>query len=124
MEKLISQVPINVGQPINAIGNIGNPETGGAPSLFAQIISGTIGIITLIAFIWFIFLLITGAISYMSAGGDKVKLEAARKRITTGLIGVVIVVAGIFIVRFIATLLGLGDILDIEAMITLVSPLP
>ncbi|GMR03309.1 MAG: hypothetical protein BMS9Abin21_142 [Thermodesulfovibrionia bacterium] len=122
MENIIAQVPVNVGQPINAIGNIGNPETGGAPSLFAQIISIIIGLITLIAFIWFIFLLISGAISYMSAGGDKVKIEAARKRITTGLIGVVIVVAGIFIVRLIATLLGLGDILDIEAMINLVSP--
>lgn len=85
---------------------------GSAPTIFNKIISSTIGLMTIIAFIWFLFLLVSGAYSIMSAGGDKQALESAKKRIATGLIGVVVIIAAIFIVSLIGELIGLPDILN------------
>lgn len=90
-------------------------ETGGAeeaPSLFNQLLSVVIGVLTIVASIWFIFLFITGAISYMSAGGDKGKIETATKKMTTGLIGLAIVIAAIFIINFVGWAFGLEFILN------------
>lgn len=109
MNNQIAQVDVG---PLEGIGPLGTPgDPGGASTLFNNIISSAIGLITIIAGIWFIFLLITGAIGIMSAGGDKTALEGARRRITTGLIGLIVVVAGIFLVDLIGGLLGL-DILQ------------
>ena len=104
-----SQIAVGIG-PLEGIGPLGTPG-GQAGSLFDDIISAAIGLITIIAGIWFVFLLISGAIGVMTAGGDKASMETARKRITSGVIGLVIVVAGIFLVELIGGLLGL-DILQ------------
>lgn len=121
MENILAQVETTIGQPINGFGDLGNPG-GNAPSIFARFLSVTIGLITVIAFIWFLILIMTGAIAVMSAGGDKVKLENARSRLTSGFIGVVIVVAGVFILQLIAGFLGLPGILNIEDIVTNLSP--
>ncbi len=120
MHNLIAQVPNPLNGTINGIGPLG--ESSGATSRLAQIISGAIGLITVIAFVYFMFILISGAIGVISAGGDKGKLEDARSRITNGVIGVVIVVAGMFIMDLIARLLGIQGILNIEQMISIIEP--
>jgi len=120
MDKLIAQIPKTLNGTINGIGNIG--QSAGAESRFARIISSAIGLITILAFIFFLFTLITGAIGVITAGGDKGKLEDARGRITTGVVGVGIVISGIFIVDLIARLLGIPDILNIPAMINIIAP--
>lgn len=108
MENLLArEIPLG---GVEGIGPLGTPG-GQAGSLFDNIISSIIGLITIIAGVWFIFLLIAGAIGVMTAGGDKANMETARKRITNGVIGLVIVVAGIFLVELIGKLLGLDDIL-------------
>ena len=81
-----------------------------APLIFNQLIAATIGLVSIIAFIWFLFVLITGALAVISSGGDKQKVAEARGRITTGLIGVVVIIAGVFIADLIGELLGI-DIL-------------
>lgn len=105
---------------ITDIGDVGG--TGSEGARFARILSIMIGLITIIAFVYFMFILISGAIGIMSAGGDKGKLEDARGRITSGVIGVVVVVAGMFIMDLIARLLGIDGILNIEAMLDLIDP--
>ena len=116
----LTQKPVNLPGTINGIGDIGQPA--GAESKFAKLISSAIGLITIIAFIFFAFSLISGAIGIITAGGDKGKLEDARGRITTGVIGVVIVIAGMFIVDLVARILGIPSILNIGAMINLIAP--
>lgn len=107
-----NQIAINIGQ-LEGIGPLGTPGGAeGAADLFDDIISSTIGLITIIAGIWFIFLIISGGIGIMTAGGDKASLEGARRRITTGIIGLAVVVAGIFLVQLIGGLLGFEDILQ------------
>jgi hypothetical protein len=67
---------------------------------------------TIIAAIWFTFNLITGAISIITSGGDKVKVTEARSRITMGLVGLVIIIAAMFIIELIGTLIGFDLVLN------------
>lgn len=87
-----------------------------AVGLFSKIISYAIGIMTIVAFIWFLFLLLIGAIGWMMAGGDKAKTQNAQKQITNGVIGLVIVVTAIFLVRLIGQILGV-EFLDVYTQI-------
>ena len=106
--------------PINGIGTIGNPSDPSAT--LAQIISTGIGLLTVIAAIYFLVQLITGAISIISSAGDKGAYEEARKKITTGVIGLAVTIAGIFIMDVIATLLGIPTILDLVTTIGQIGP--
>jgi len=80
-------------------------------STFNNIISTIISIMTVVAAIWFIFVLISGAIGWISAGGDKASLETAKKKITNGIVGIVVVVAAVFLADILGELIGL-DILN------------
>jgi hypothetical protein len=82
-----------------------------APGTFTTFISSVIGIMTVVAIIWFVFLLISGAIAYMSSGGDKAAIEGARKKIVNGVIGLVLVIIAVFVVSLIGYLLGMPTIL-------------
>jgi ethanolamine utilization microcompartment shell protein EutS len=83
---------------------------------FTDFISSAIGLMTIIAIIWFIFTLFTGAISYITSGGDKGAVESARKRIITGFTGLVITIAAIFVIRLFGYLIGIPDILNILSL--------
>lgn len=112
--KLLAQVPQNIGNSLRGIGPLGlqyqSPTT--APSLFNKVLSTTIGIITMVGAIFFIFQIIAGAIAWMSAGGDKGAIEEARKRITNGVVGLVIVISAVFIAQLIGYLIGFDIILN------------
>jgi len=97
------------------IGPLGNPTDTGIDTL-TKFISSVIGLLTIVAIIWFVFTLITGAIAMITAGSDKQALESARKKITTGLIGLVITIAAIFLIDFIGYLIGIPDILDLPTL--------
>jgi ABC-type transport system involved in multi-copper enzyme maturation permease subunit len=90
----------------------GNPATN-----FELLISRVIGVMTVIAGIWFIFTLLVGAIGWLTAGADKGAVEAARKRISNGLTGLIIVVISIFILSLVGRFLGF-DILGLSNAIT------
>lgn len=83
-----------------------------AGSIFSYFLSRAIGVITIIAFIWFLFTLFTGAVSIIGSGGDKQALENSKKKIFTGLIGVVVVIAGVFIARMIGAFLGIENFMN------------
>ena len=114
MKSLIAQTEIPLGSPFSGIGKLGlEVQTGeGAMSLFTKFISGAVGIMTIIAFIWFVFKFVIGAIGIISAGSNKESLEKARSQITTGIIGVIVVIAAIFIIDLIGNLLGIPDIIN------------
>ncbi len=112
MNKLIAQVGENIGKPLEGIGPLGTGNPSDAPTMFNKILSGAIGLITVIGGLWFIFILFMGAVGLMTAGGDKAKVESSQKKITSGLIGLVVLVAGIFLLDLIGNLLGIGNILN------------
>lgn len=115
MKNLVAQ-EIPLGE-LKGFGPLGNPVDSGV-NTFTKFISSTIGLMTIIAIIWFVFVLITGAISWIGAGGDKAAVESARKRIANGLIGLVVIIAAIFIVDLVGNLIGIPDILNLELLFT------
>lgn len=118
MTHLIAQASQNIGS-LCGIGNLGltGCSYGNAVTILAQLISAIIGFLTIIGALYFMFMLITGAIAIISSGGDKAAYENARRKLSTGVIGFVAVIAGMFIMSLIAILLGLPSILDLGAMI-------
>lgn len=94
------------------LGLEGVPLSSSASIIFAELLSKTIGVLTIVAFLWFTFKLLSGAIAIISSGSDKAKYEEARGNISYGLIGLVIVVAGIFILDLVGAFLDI-DFLDI-----------
>ena len=90
-------------------------------STFDRILSIVIAVITVIAGIWFLFILIIGGLGVISAGDNKNSLEEARKKIITGLIGLVIVIAAIFLAQLIGTIIGL-DILNAGSALQNLTP--
>ena len=111
MKNLIAE---DIGDPLKGFGPLGleAKSPGEAPTVFNTFLSSVIGLLTIIAAIWFIFLFITGAIGYMTAGGDKGKIESSSKRMVNGVIGLIIVIAAIFIINFIGWAFGLQYILN------------
>ena len=115
MHKLLSQQPYPDSPTlIEGFGEYGlqNTNPSQAPIIFNSFLSSIIGLLTVIAGIWFFFVLLTGAIMWIGAGGDKGKVVEARQRITMGLIGIAVVVAALFIADVVGGLLGFPQILD------------
>lgn len=118
MMKLAEDLKLYEGDYLKGFGALGLDTVlaSGAPALFAVFISSTIGLITLIAIIWFIINLITGAVSILTSGGEKNSLENAKKKITSSLIGLLLTIFALFIVNFVGWLLGLPGILGFQEM--------
>lgn len=112
----IPLAPVNVG--FRGYGPLGleNENLYTAPTIFTKVISSIIGVLTVVGAIWFVILFMTGALAYLSSGGDKAKVESARSKIITGAIGLVIIVAGLFLVDLVGSFIGF-DILDIKTLI-------
>lgn len=95
------------------LGHIWEPGFGLDPAgTLNDYISATVGLLTGIASLWFIYLFITGALEYMNAGSDKQAIESSRQRITNALIGLLLVVAAIFLIGIVGNIFGLRSILN------------
>jgi hypothetical protein len=114
MKNLLAELQIAPNRGFTGFGPLGLQGTtaSNADITFTNFLSSTIGVLTIIAIIWFVFILITGAISYMSSGGDKAAIESSGKKILNGVIGLVVVVIAIFIIKLIGYLIGIPDILN------------
>lgn len=121
MKNLIAQSPVDLGPPFRGIGPLGLEGGEDAPTVFASFISTVIGFLTIVAIIYFVVTLFSGALGIITSGGDKGRLESARSRITSGLIGLVVVIAAIFIIDLIGSLFGL-PILNIVELINRITP--
>ncbi|PIV01580.1 hypothetical protein COS54_00780 [Candidatus Shapirobacteria bacterium CG03_land_8_20_14_0_80_39_12] len=93
-------------------------DAGAAPCILTKAISNIVGIFSIIAIIWFVFLLLGGAISLMTGSGDKTKVQNAQKRITNGLIGLFIVLLGLFLINLVGSLIGIPTILSLPSFIS------
>ncbi len=100
------------------LGNIGGSGTG-LGSAFVQdftaaadkleiILTSIIGAMTVAGGIWFMFQILIGGYTWLSAMGDKARLEKARDRIVNALIGLVIVVGAVAIVSLTGQFIGLN----------------
>jgi len=102
-------------------GNLGSQGIKEAAGAFANIISRIIGIMTIIAGIWFIFQFIIGAYSYITTGGDQQKMTNATKKITSALIGLIVIVTAYAVISLLGELLGF-NFLNVEQLIQNLGP--
>lgn len=127
MLALLAQKTERVGGFISGFGPLGLEKIGlpfnidEVMTIFNRIISGTIGLMTVIAGIWFIFSFIMGAIGFLTAGGNQENIQKATQKLTQSLIGLVIVVAAYAIISLMGNILGL-DILNPQKLIKVIAP--
>lgn len=88
---------------------------------FSTIVSNLIGLMTVVAGLWFLFSFIAGAFGFSSAGGDTEKMNKATSRITSALTGLAVVVLAYALISLIGRFLGF-DILNPQDVIKLLSP--
>jgi hypothetical protein len=90
---------LNIGQPTNIkIGDLG------------MLISAVVGTLLIIAALLAFFYLILGGIQWITSGGDKAGMEAARNKITHAIVGLVIVGAAWAIMILVQNFLGISVI--------------
>lgn len=85
----------------------------GPTSFLSTFIPNFIGLVFVIGVLIFFFMFIWGAIQWISSGGDKQALEAARGRITSAVIGIVILLAAFALLNIVETFFGI-NILTID----------
>ncbi len=102
MRHLLAQIRNPVLQGSLGSGSI---ETGG--TTVGKIIGTLIGAIFIFSFLLAFFFLLTGGVSWITAGGDKGQLQLARDKIVNALVGLIIVGAAWAIFKLVGGFLGI-----------------
>ena len=76
-------------------------DIGTVEELIGAVFNAILGIVGALALI----LLALGGIQYMSSGGDKIAVEQARGRITSAIVGLVVVFGAWLVINFIGNIL-------------------
>jgi hypothetical protein len=84
-----------------------------SPRQFAITIATLWQTIILVGGLAFLLYFLMGGITWITAGGDKGKIEEARGKITQGLVGLAVLAASYVIIKFIETAIGM-NILNIS----------
>ncbi len=114
---LIASSTYSINNPILGPGLQGVFSSG--PTAFlSTFIPNFIGLALVAGVLIFFFMLILGAIQWISSGGDKQALEAARGRITSAVIGIVILLAAFALLKIVETFFGINILtLDIGPLV-------
>lgn len=97
------------------LGGAGN--LGDSGEKFADLASNIIGFLTIAAGIAFLIYFAIGGLTWITSGGDKGKVDEAKSRMTSGAIGMIVIVSTYAIVWIVSKVLGL-DILDPNKVLT------
>lgn len=89
----------------------GNSVTAGAQ--IVKLISSVIGFLTIVAGLGFFLYFLLGGLSWLTAGGERDKVEKAKNQMTNAAIGLIIVIAATTISALVGQVLGI-DILFIN----------
>ena len=120
MYKLLAAVDPGDGGSYNKITNpiLGNLNYQSGTGFFQKLIPALINILLIGGVLVFFFVLITGAIQWISSGGDKQAVEAAKGKVTSALTGIFILFAVFAIVKLIEVFFGIKILtLDIGSLI-------
>ncbi|MFA6518222.1 MAG: hypothetical protein WCV93_01040 [Candidatus Shapirobacteria bacterium] len=112
--KLLAQIPHNNYGLSGPGQNPNSPKT--ATSALELTVGRVIGILTVVAVIYFSIQIIFAGYAYISSEGDAKKAQDAKKRLTDGILGLFIVVVSLGLGALMAKLLGLENVLDLNSM--------
>jgi hypothetical protein len=111
---LLAQTPIG---NFELIGPLGNRTTyTNTFSMFETLISNVLGLLTILAGLYFFFQIILAGYNWISAGGDKQAVQNAQKKVSNAVLGLIIIVLAYVITGVLSRFLGLnilfiGDVL-------------
>ncbi len=97
-QDIVIQPPQAGGQQIIRIENIGS------------LISAAVGVLLILSALLAFFYLILGGIQWITSGGDKAAMEAARNKITHAIVGLIVVGAAWAIMMLVQNFLGVSII--------------
>ena len=105
--------PVKLGTlPIDGVGLFQANTIGGSPCKpFGDLLSTVITVMTIFGSLAFVIYFTMGALSWITAGGDKGKIGQAQSQMTQSAIGLIAMVASYFIVSIVGSVLGI-DILN------------
>lgn len=108
-------VPNTITNPVfkNSIFDAMISTEDGGYIFFGTITPKLIGLLLAFGAITFFFMFIWGAISWVLSGGDKAHVENAKNRVTSALIGIVLLASSFAIIGFIEKFFGI-NILSID----------
>jgi len=92
--------------------NLGSGTNEQGVTVVGSIISSIGGLFFIFAFCLTFLYLLTGAVAWITSGGEKAKLEEARNKITNALVGLVIVAASYAVFALVGQFFGL----DVKAL--------
>ena len=99
-----------------ALGSSLQSQTG--VEFFQDLVPRMVGLAFLIGVLIFFFIMIMGAIQWISSGGDKAAVEGARGKITNAIVGVVILLSLFALLKIIEDFFGINILaLDIGPLI-------
>lgn len=106
--KFLAQVPLGQVGGGGGLGPFSGVSGEGSANAIATILSSVIGVMTIGGAIWFLFNILIAGFTWISAGGDKTKLQTARDKITNAFIGLVVVVAAWALLALAGTFFGVN----------------
>lgn len=77
--------------------------------VIGSLVGNIVGLIFIFSFFLTFLYLLTGAMAWVTSGGDKASLEAARNKITHAIVGLLIVAATWAIMTIVAQFIGFKD---------------
>jgi hypothetical protein len=108
---------VSVPHSLGTLSGLGvDPGANGTLTL-EKIISQIIGVLTIVAVIFFAIQIIFAGYNFISAQGDEKKYEAARQSLTNGVLGLTVVVIAVGLGSLLASLAGISNVLDLNTML-------
>ena len=91
---------------------------GNATLSLEKIVSQVIGILTIVAFVYFSIQIILAGYAFVTSEGDEKKIETSRKRLTEGVLGIVVIIVALGLAALIGSLAGFGNVFDLNTILT------
>ncbi|MDD3002842.1 MAG: hypothetical protein PHS06_03165 [Candidatus Shapirobacteria bacterium] len=92
-------------------------QPGSSPvSALEKIISSIIGILTIVGVVYFTIQIILAGFSLIASQGDPKEFQTSKKRLTSNVIGLVIIIIAYGLGALIASLLGMSSIFDLSTV--------
>lgn len=107
MNRQIAAVELNIVEEAEKQGLLGAGNASAEDGGFGTWLSNILSVAMLIGAVACFGLIVWGAISWITAGGDKSKVEMARDRITTAVVGLIILAATVALFNLVANFLGI-----------------
>ena len=106
--KASAQIGLNPNRNMPGI----KPNIGDPVSTLGIVIGSTINILFTVGALGFVIYFIWGAVDWILSGGDKEKIAGARKRITTSIIGLVLLSLSFVAMQVIGQVLGINSLMN------------